>query len=592
MCGIVGYIGYREASTVLLRSLQRLEYRGYDSCGIAIRNGGLEVYKDAGRVAQLVGSVPRDGAKSGIGHTRWATHGEPSRINAHPHTDTDGRVAVVHNGVVANFQQLRERLTVEGCSFCSETDSEVIPHLVSRHYSGDLAGAVRRAVQELEGSYAVVVLGADADCLVAARKESPIVIGVGDREWFVASDVPAILDYTDRVIYLEDGDIAVMTADGIDITNSEEVVEREEHRITWSIADAEKAGYEHFLLKEIHEQPRAIENTLLGYISAGEHTVELPLELGTEEILILGCGTSYHAALIGKYVLEQLAGVAVRVENASEFNYNDVVLRGAGVIGITQSGESADTLLGLKKAKGMGHTTIAVTNVPGSSVTRIVDQVFYTRAGPEISVAATKTFTTQLAALYLLALSTSRLGVRPQLELIEGLRRLPLKVQQVLGEEEGIARLGTYLAGFGHAFFMARGISFPVAMEGALKLKEISYLHAEGYAAGELKHGPFALLTPDTPVVAVAPPDNTHGILLTNIREVKARQVPVIAVASEDDDEIEKYVDFVIRVPSVAPVLSPVVNTVALQLLAYYAARERGCPIDTPRNLAKSVTVE
>jgi glucosamine--fructose-6-phosphate aminotransferase (isomerizing) len=592
MCGIVGYIGHREAQPVLLNCLGRLEYRGYDSCGIAIPGNGIEVYKDAVRVAQLEKSVPQNGANIGIGHTRWATHGKPSQINAHPHTDCDGRIAVVHNGVVYNFQRLKDQLVAEGHTFRSETDTEVIPHLIEKYYRGDLEEAVKRSLLEINGSYAIVVLDQGSHLLVAARKESPLIIGIGDREWFIASDVPAILGYTDRVIYLEDGDVAVVTPEEERITNDGKEVAREEHLIPWSIDEAEKSGYEHFLIKEIHEQPKAIQNTLRGYLSAVEPAIELGVDIDADDILILGCGTSYHAGLVGKYIIEELSTIPVRVEIASEFNYDHTVLGKTLVIGITQSGESADTLLGLKKAKRLGNKTMVITNVLGSSATRIADQVFYIRAGPEISVAATKSFTAQLVALYLIALSAAKIELKGRASLVEELRKLPVKVQRILDEEEKIAQLGRYVAGFDHAFFVARGINFPIALEGALKLKEISYIHAEGYPAGELKHGPFALLTPHTPVIAIAAKDDTYEAVLTNIKEIKARESPVIAVAEESDDEIEKYVDFVIKVPGVEPIFSPVVNSVALQLLAYYAARERGCPIDMPRNLAKSVTVE
>lgn len=594
MCGIVGYVGYREAQPVLISSLKRLEYRGYDSCGLALLSQSLQVFKDDGRIGKLETKLPRSKGRMGVGHTRWATHGKPSLINAHPHLDCTGRIAVVHNGVIENFEALRERLIAEGHHFHSETDTEVIPHLVEKYYQEDLLEAVERAMKEVRGSYAIIVLCSQGGQMVAARQDSPLIIGVGDKENFVASDVPALLDYTDRVVYLEDGDIARITSNGLKVINKGKPAQREVCRVSWSLEEAEKGGYEHFMLKEIHEQPKAIQNSFKGYLSAVEPVVDLglPKDADIASLLLLACGTSYHAALVGKYLLEKLVQISVKVEIASEFNYMDSVVDKTLAIGITQSGETADTLKALKKAKSLGCRTLAVTNVVGSSATRIADKVFYIRAGPEISVAATKSFVTQLVALYLLALSWSPLEVKVKDSLISELRLLPSKVQQLLEAEEEIAQCGSYLSKYDNVLYVARGINYPIALEGALKLKEISYIHAEGYAAGELKHGPFALLTPTTPVVAIAAHDNTYDTLLSNIKEIKAREAPVLAVAGEDDQEIARYVDFLIRVPETSPLFSPVLNGVALQLLAYYAARERGLPIDMPRNLAKSVTVE
>ncbi len=594
MCGIVGYVGKREAQPVLVNCLKRLEYRGYDSCGIALLGKNLEIYKDAVRIESLEKSLSPNSSHTGIGHTRWATHGKPSQKNAHPHTDCSGKIAVVHNGVIENFLQLREQLTKEGHTFRSDTDTEVIPHLIEKYYQGNLEQAVSRAIADLTGSYAFVAMHADWRGLVLARNESPLVLGVGDKEYIVASDVPAVLDYTDRVIYLEDGDIGVITDNALICTSNGKKVERAEHRIPWSMEEAQKAGHEHFMIKEIHEQPRVIRNTYKGYISALEPVVNLGIERDSDlsDILILACGTSYYASLVGKHVIQSLSQIPVRVEIASEFNYSDTVLGKTWVIAVTQSGETADSLRALKKAKESGCRTLVITNVVGSTATRIADETLYITAGPEICVAATKSFIAQLIMLYLLALAWSSAGVRSRASLITGLRQLPNKVQELLDKEEEIAEQAKYLARYENVFFVGRGINFPIALEGALKLKEISYIHAEGYPAGELKHGPFALLTPNTPVVALVARDNTYETLLANIKEIKARESPVIAIAEEGDAEIEKYVDLVIRVPRVDPVFSPVVNAVALQLLAYYTARERGCPIDTPRNLAKSVTVE
>lgn len=593
MCGIVGYIGGRDAQPILLQSLKRLEYRGYDSCGIAVLGSTIKVSKDVGRVEQLEKALPRDKGRLGIGHTRWATHGKPSRSNAHPHTDCSGNISVVHNGVIDNYQQLRDELTGEGHRFLSETDTEVMPHLIERYYQGNLEQAVKRALADVKGSYALIVLIADHEELLVARNESPLVIGVGDGENFVASDVPALLDYTDRVIYLEDGDVGIITGDAIRLSNQDREVRRETNVIPWSLGDAQKGGYEHFMLKEIHEQPRVIRDTLGGYISAIEPAVDLGLErTDFEDVLLLACGTSYHAGLIGRCLLERIARVPVRVEIASEFSHSDAVLGNTWVIGITQSGETADLLGALKKAKQMGCKTLAITNCIGSSATRIADQTFYIKAQPEISVAATKSFIAELMALYLLALSEAKMDIRSLQGLIGELSVLPDRVQLILDDEEKIARFGKYLSTYDSAFFIARGINFPVALEGALKLKEISYIHAEGYPAGELKHGPFALLTPDTPVIAITARDDTYEAMLANIKEIKARESPVIALADEDDEDIEQFVDHVIRVPRVNSIFSPVINSVVLQLLAYYAAKERGCSIDMPRNLAKSVTVK
>jgi len=596
MCGIVGYIGNRQAQPILLNSLGKLEYRGYDSCGIAVSAGSLKTYKDAVRVGTLAKITPRLSGKAGIGHTRWATHGKPSQVNAHPHLDCSGNIAVVHNGIITNFHSLRSQLIAEGHKFISDTDTEVIPHLIGKYYAKNdknLEKAVESALNDVEGSYALIVLALAEPKLIAARKDGPLIIGIGDRENFIASDVPAILDYTNRVIYLEDGDIGVVTKDSIKVRRNGTKVKRKEHKILWSIADAQKAGYDHFMLKEIHEQPKVIRDTLAEWMPEVEPVVDLShIRRGMESMLILACGTSYHAALIGKSIMEELCGIPSRVELASEFNYSAQSLTVTGAIAITQSGETADTLKAIKSLEEAGSPVLAITNVVGSSASRIADQTIYTRAGPEISVAATKSFIAQLMALYWLTLSCSQEDVRELDNLTTGLRQLPEKVQQVLDNKDKIIADAKYLSGYDNVFFIGRGVNFPVALEGALKLKEISYIHAEGYAAGELKHGPFALLTESTPVIAIVVPDSTYEAMLTNIKEVKARGSPVIALTAEGDDTIEEFADSVIIVPRVDAIFTPVVNTVALQLLAYYAAKERGCSIDFPRNLAKSVTVE
>ena len=601
MCGIIGYIGNKQAQPILINCLKRLEYRGYDSCGVAVVADGLEVYKDAVRVDVLGKVSPRFEGRIGVGHTRWATHGEPSQVNAHPHLDCTGNIAVVHNGVVTNSQKLKQRLISEGHKFFSETDTEVIPHLIEKYYDGSLERAVEAALCDLEGSYAIIVTVAGESRLVTARKDAPLIIGVGDRENFISSDVPAILDYTGRVIYLEDGDIGVVAKNDIKIKRNGTKIAREEHKILWNAEEAQKAGYEHFLLKEIHEQPRVIRNTLGEYTRATESMVNLKSigdtlalirDTGIESMLMVAAGTAYNAALIGKYVVEEMLRIPVKVELASEFNYYNHTLPGTAAVAITQSGETADTLKAMKRLKDGGCHVIVITNVVGSTASRIANQTIYTQAGPEISVAATKTFVAQLMILYWLAMSYSKVEARRLTSLFVELRQLPNKVQQVLDDEDKIIEHAKYLSGYEHVFFIGRGINYPIALEGALKLKEISYIHAEGYAAGETKHGPFALLGSNTPVIAIAAKDNTYEAMLTNIKEIKARKSPLIALAEEGDEDIEELADSVITVPRVDAIFLPVVNVVVLQLLAYYTARERGCPIDFPRNLAKSVTVE
>src|SRR3990172_96398 len=593
MCGIIGYIGNKQAEPILLNSLEKLEYRGYDSCGVAVANGGIEVFKDTVRVKKLGELSPKLAGTTGIGHTRWATHGGPSQINAHPHLDCSGNIAVVHNGVINNCQELKAQLIKEGHTFVSETDTEVIPHLIEKYYKGNLEKATQAALNDIDGSYAIIVLAKDETELVVARKDSPLILGLGDRENFIASDVPAILDHTDRVIYLEDGDIGVITKNSVKIKQDGSEVKREEQKVLWSVEEAQKAGYEHFMLKEIHEQPKVIRNTLGEYTRDTGPVVDLAMrETNADSMLLLACGTSYHAAMIGKYIIRELLRVPARTEIASEFNYYSDVLPRTVAIAITQSGETADTLKAMKRLKEAGSRVIAITNVVGSTASRIANQTVYTRAGPEMSVAATKTFTGQLMALYWLAMTNSKEDARRLSGLLTELRHLPSKVQQVLDDEAKIAKCAKSLSKYENAFFIGRGINYPVALEGAMKLKEISYIHAEGFASGELKHGPFALLGEKSPVIAIVTRDNTYDAMLTNIKEVKARKSPVIALAEEGGEAIEELADTVITLPKVGALFSPVVNTVALQLLAYYTAKERGCPIDFPRNLAKSVTVE
>jgi len=621
MCGIVGYVGEREALPIILDSLKRIEYRGYDSCGVfVLGDGEPKLHKDAGTIDHLKKNLSESEYKGkvAIGHTRWATHGAPSKINAHPHLDSKSEIAVVHNGIIENFQFIKEELLSQGCKFVSETDTEVIPHLIQQTFkksliknaaqasqqtfkkssirnSMEIKEAVKGALSRLTGSYAIIVAAKGFDGLVAARKESPLIIGVGDRENFIASDVPAVLEQTNRVIYLEEEDLAVVKKDSIYIENGGAEVKREERLIPWTIEDAEKGGYEHFMLKEIHEEPRAITDTLRNYLVEDGINFEFELDVGAKSILMVACGTSYYAALCGKHIIENLAKVPVQVELASEFNYSDFVLDGTNItaMAITQSGETADTLMALKKAKRYGSKTVAITNVVGSSATRIADETIYMGAGPEIGVAATKSFIAQLVIFYLLGLFLAKMPESEFVKHLEELKRIPQIAQMVLDEEDiNIQKHAGYLSKYGHAFFVGRGVNLPIALEGALKLKEISYIHAEGYAAGELKHGPFALLTDDTPVIAILTHDNIYEKTLGNVKEIKARGSPVIAIAEEGDEEVEKYVDEVIRVPRTSAIFSPIPNTVALHLLAYWTAKERGCEIDKPKNLAKSVTVE
>ncbi len=592
MCGIIGYIGSKKAQPILLNCMSKLEYRGYDSCGIAIMDKGIEVYKDLVRVKALAKAAPAIEGTIGIGHTRWATHGEPSKVNAHPHSDCTGRIAVVHNGTITNFDRLRKQLAAEGHILASQTDTEVLPHLIEKYYDGDFARAVELALGDIEGAYTMIALMTGESRLVAARKDSPLIIGIGDRENYIASDVPALLDYTSRVIYLEDGDMAVVTDGGVKLKNNHRDIAREEHKILWSVEDAQKGGYEHFMLKEIHEQPKVIRDTLAEYIAAGEPAADLARGGGLEDLLILASGTSYHAGLAGKYIIEGLVNVPVRVELASEYIYSGQASAKNNALVITQSGETLDALKAIKRLKEAGARVIALTNVVGSTASRVADQTVYTRAGPEISVAATKTFIAQLIALYWMTIPYARVDIRRLDDLVLELRQLPGKVQQVLDNEAAIAELAKQISKAESVFFIGRGVNYPVALEGALKLKEISYIHAEGYASGELKHGPYALLGSQAPVVAVVAQDNTYEAITTSIKEIKARKSPVLAVISEKDETMAELADYVITVPATDPLFSPVLNVVALQLLAYYVAKERGCPIDFPRNLAKTLTVE
>ncbi|MGB5926370.1 MAG: glutamine--fructose-6-phosphate transaminase (isomerizing) [Dehalococcoidia bacterium] len=594
MCGIVGYIGNKPAQTVLVRALKKLEYRGYDSAGIAVLDKGISIHKDTGRVEILERSAPTFSGVIGIGHTRWATHGEPSKVNAHPQVDCTGKLAVVHNGVINNCQQLKEELIREGHEFLSETDTEVIPHLIEKYYEGDLEMAVTEALSRLKGSYAIAVIAETENRMIVAKNGSPLVIGLGTNENIIASDIPPLLEHTNRVIHLDDGEIGIITKDTVRISKSGAETTKSVLAVDWSIDDIQKGGYDHFMLKEIHEQPNVIRKALIGYDPSLRAMAEGD-SWGNDAgkgLLILACGTSYHAALVAKYVIEELLAFPVRVELASEVNHRERVLPISNAIVLTQSGETADVLVSMKKLIAANCSILAITNVRGSSASRLANRTLYTEAGPELSVAATKTFIAQLMELYKLTLQQPVVNEELRKQLITNLKAMPDCAQRILDGESRISGCARYLSQYSNVFYIGRGVNYGIALEGALKTKEISYIHAEAYAAGELKHGPFALLQRDTPVVAIVSQDSTYDAMLTNIKEVKARKSPVMALIREDDHETEKLVDMVIRVPNTHSILSPIVNTITLQLLAYYAAKYRGCPIDFPRNLAKSVTVE
>jgi len=601
MCGIVAYVGDKQAGPILFDTLKRLEYRGYDSAGVAIKSeGAIMVLKSAGRIVDLEKVYQSRGCPGegmGIGHTRWATHGRPSDRNAHPHTS--GEIAIVHNGIIENYLDLKELLSEKGYVFSSETDSEVMAHLIHFYFKGDLYEAVCRALVHVEGSYAVAVLAASSPYLVCARKDSPMVLGKGKSAVYMASDVPALLPYTKDVIRMKDGEIARVFADRVEIMDREgQPRQAQVERITWDADAAEKGGYLHFMLKEIHEQPRAIRETIAGRISEIDGDVRLKLGMSDEEIkdlervTIIACGTSYHAGLLAKNLFARAAGLPVDVEVASEF-LNLQVRQRTLILGITQSGETADTLLALKKAKTCGGRSLAITNVVGSTVTELVDGIIYTRCGPEIGVAATKTFTAQLVAVILLAirLGRARAHLTPDQarKMLIELTKLPGLVQRVLEKREEIRKIAELYAGASCYFFIGRDYLYPISLEGALKMKEIAYIPSEGYAGGELKHGPLALITEKTPVVALA----TCGKKIqSNIKEVRARGADVIAIAMEGDPDIAKVASRVIEVPETRPIYSAVLCTVAVQLLSYYTANKLGLPIDKPRNLAKCVTVE
>ncbi|AKU92141.1 glutamine--fructose-6-phosphate transaminase (isomerizing) [Vulgatibacter incomptus] len=610
MCGIVGYVGSKEAATLLVEGLRKLEYRGYDSAGVAVlSSNGLEIARAKGKLANLDALLARSpiSGTTGIGHTRWATHGKPSDENAHPHRFE--KVAVVHNGIIENHIALRDELRAAGHEFASETDTEIFAHLIARELAAgaaSLGDAVRSSLESVRGAYALVVTSEDHPSeIVAAKNASPMVLGLGEGENFVASDVPALLSHTRQVIFLEEGEVAEISADRIRLTDlAGKEKTRAAQRIDWSPVMAEKGGHKHFMHKEIHEQPRALADTLRGRFSEDEGDTlvgEVDLDRRTLEtvrrITILACGTSWHAGLVGKQLIERLARIPVEVDLASEFRYREPVVDGSVLaLAISQSGETIDTLAALREAKRLGARTMAVCNVLGSAIAREADDVLYTHAGPEIGVASTKAFTTQLTALALLAIRLGRLTGHLDAEAgrrwLAALRELPTKVEKALEGEAKVVEVAHAILQARDVLFLGRGPQAPVALEGALKLKEISYIHAEGYAAGEMKHGPIALIETDLPVVVIATKDATYEKTIGNIEEVRARGGKVVAIVTEGDTHVRSIADHVIEVPDCVPLLMPVVTSIPLQLLAYHVADLRGTDVDQPRNLAKSVTVE
>ncbi|MBQ1510613.1 MAG: glutamine--fructose-6-phosphate transaminase (isomerizing) [Selenomonadaceae bacterium] len=609
MCGIVGYVGDREAVEFLLEGLSKLEYRGYDSAGIAVYDGSVvRVEKSVGRLASLKEKIEDDMPKGclGIGHTRWATHGRPSDRNAHPHTDCTGEFVVVHNGIIENYLALKEELIEQGHAFKSETDTEVVAHLLEAVYHGDFEAAVREVLRRIEGSYSLVFMSKKhPDRLICTKKDNPLVIGLGDGENFIASDIPAIIQRTRRTFILNDGEIAIVRKDSVDIMDRQgDPVTKKVFEVNWNAEAAEKGGYEHFMLKEIHEQPKAVRDTMSQRISKDGKEIVLEELKWTPEFLnsfnkiyIVACGTAYHAGLVGKFYIEKLARVMVEVDLASEFRYrNPIVDENTLLIVVSQSGETSDTLAALKESRRLGAKTLALTNVVGSSIAREADQVLYTWAGPEIAVASTKAYTTQLILFFMLALYMAEIkGTQtPERvrELIDLLKKIPAQISETLSDVEPIKTFARKYGFNEDVFYIGRSLDYDVALEGSLKLKEISYIHAEAYAAGELKHGTLALIVEGVPVIALATQKSVYEKTLSNIKEVKARDAVVIGIAAEGDEELQKYVDHVIKVPETDELLIPLLTVVPLQLLAYFAAITRGCDVDKPRNLAKSVTVE
>lgn len=607
MCGIVGYIGMHKAADFLVDGLSKLEYRGYDSAGIAVMNDGkIRLEKCVGRLENLrkrLGNNMPEG-NIGIGHTRWATHGRPSDLNAHPHVA--GKFAIVHNGIIENYLKLKEELLAKGHKFKSETDTEVVAHLLEDKYEGDFEEAVKQVLRVIRGSYSLAFMCEDQpDMIICTKKDNPLVIGLGEGENFIASDIPAIINETRRTFIMSDGEIATVTPDGVWVQDINGVpISKKVFVVSWNAEAAEKGGYDHFMLKEINEQPKAICDTMTGRINLEEQTIAFPELSWTEEemaeinkIFIVACGTAYHAGIVGKYYLEQLARIPVEVDIASEFRYRSPLVDGNSLtIVISQSGETSDTLAALREAKRLGARTLAITNVVGSSIAREADQVVYTYAGPEIAVASTKAYTTQLLAMLMLSIYIGRLrnslDKKTAKSLVNSLLELPEKVVKTLENTELIKSQTALYAKCNDVFFLGRSLDYAVALEGALKLKEISYIHAEAYAAGELKHGTLALIIKGIPVIILATQEDIYDKTVSNLQEVKAREAEVLAIGFEGDTSLAKYADHVVYIPKTDKYLAPLLTVVPLQLFAYYAALVRGCDVDKPRNLAKSVTVE
>ena len=614
MCGIVGYIGSRDAAELLLNGLQRLEYRGYDSAGIAVLNGGLTVHKQKGSVGELRETLEKSGAHMqgatiGIGHTRWATHGAPCDSNAHPHMNSDGTIALIHNGIIENYSVLKKDLISKGYEFKSDTDSEVLVHLIDNIWSEKpeigFEAAVRAALYHVEGAYGLCIISLrEPDKVVVARKGSPLVIGIGDGEYFIASDGAPIVEHTKKVVYLSDGEMAIVKRDAYTIKTIENI-EQDKHvsEIDFDITEIEKGGFEHFMLKEIFEQPTVLQDVMRGRVRLEEGQVRLGgiedyldrLKLSSR-VIICACGTSWHAGLIGEYLIEEFARIPVEVDYASEFRYrNPVITKDDVVIVISQSGETADTLAALRLAREKGALVMGICNVVGSTIARETLCGIYTHAGPEIGVASTKAFTAQVTVLYLLALTLSkgRTMSRDELKLyLKELSGVPGKVERILKQNSMILQIAENYKDARNCLYLGRGYNFPVALEGALKLKEISYIHAEGYPAAEMKHGPIALIDEDMPVIFIATRDNSYAKVLSNIEEVRSRKGKVIAIANEGDEEVDRLADHVIYIPAASAPVAPLLSAIPLQLLAYHIATLRGCNVDRPRNLAKSVTVE
>lgn len=608
MCGIVGYVGGKQALPILLEGLRNLEYRGYDSAGLAVHHAGkLVVVKEKGKVDELAGLTGRVklAGSCGIAHTRWATHGEPSRINAHPHMDRLGEIAIVHNGIIENYMLLKKKLQNKGIEFRSATDSEVVAHLIDSYYNGDLAEAVRRALLDLEGTYGLAVVSSrNPGLIVGARKGSPLVVGVGEDEFFLASDVSALVRHTKNVVYLSDGNLVTLNSEGYETSTLDaRKITPSVHRVDFDVAKMAKGGFPHFMLKEIHEQPETILNAMRGHLLPGEGNVRLDgLNQNIQElreirrIVMAACGTSWHAALVGEYMIEDMAGISVEVEYASEFRYRNPIIDSKSLLFvISQSGETADTLAALREAKQKGATVLGVCNVVGSSIARETNGGLYLHAGPEVGVASTKAFTSQLTVLAMVALMLGRMRrISPSYgqEIVQAMQRIPKQVAEVLKLNKQIQAIARKYYKKTNFLYLGRSYNFPVALEGALKLKEISYIHAEGYPAAEMKHGPIALIDKDMPTVVIAPHDAVYEKVLSNIEEVRARGGQIIAIGSEKDKILPKLAHHVVYVPKTLPMLSPFLTVIPLQLLAYHIAVMRGCSVDQPRNLAKSVTVE